>query len=43
MARAKNPRNDLIKNIGTRLGGGMVDVELDQDHYNVAVDKSITR
>ena len=43
MARAKNPRNDLIKNIGTRLGAGMVDVELDPDHYNVAVDKAITR
>ena len=43
MTRAKNPRNDLIKNIGTRLGAGMVDVELDPDHYNVAVDKAITR
>ena len=36
-------RNEIIKNLGIRLGGGMIDVELDPEHYNVAVDRAITR
>jgi hypothetical protein len=36
-------RNEVIKNLQTRLGSGMVDVELDPDHYNLAVDRAITR
>ena len=36
-------RNEVIKNLQTRLGSGMIDVELDPDHYNLAVDRAITR
>jgi len=36
-------RNEVIQRLTTRLGGGMVDVELDPDHYNVAVDRAIDR
>ena len=38
-----NSRDELIKEIGLRLGDGMVDVELDRDHYDVAVNKSIQK
>ena len=41
--RPTSARNEIIKNLGIRLGGGMVDVELDPEHYNVAVDRAITR
>ena len=41
--RPTSARNEIIKNLGIRLGGGMIDVELDPDHYNVAVDRAITR
>jgi len=36
-------RNEVIQRLTTRLGGGMVDVELDPDHYNVAIDRAIDR
>jgi hypothetical protein len=36
-------RNEIIKNLQTRLGGGMVDVELDPEHYNLAIDRAIAR
>ena len=36
-------RNEVIKNLQIRLGGGMIDVEVDPDHYNLAVDRAITR
>ena len=36
-------RYEVIQRLKTRLGGGMIDVELDPDHYNVAVDRAIDR
>jgi hypothetical protein len=33
-----NNRNDLIKQLKLRLGDGMVDVELDNEHYHTAID-----
>ena len=36
-------RNDLIKEMELRLGGQMVDVELDPEHYELAIDKSIAK
>lgn len=36
-------RNKIIKNIELRLGGQMVDVELDPEHYNLAVDKALEK
>ena len=32
--------DNLIKEMELRLGGGMVDVELDPEHYELAVNKS---
>lgn len=36
-----NSREELIKEIQIRLADGMVDVELDRDHYDVAIDKAV--
>ena len=36
-------RDDLIKEIELRLGGQMVDVELDPEHYDVAIKKSFEK
>ena len=33
-------RDELIKEIELRLGGQMVDVELDPEHYDMAIKKS---
>jgi len=33
----------LQKEIELRLGGGMVDVELDPEHYELAIKKSLQR
>lgn len=33
-----SPRQRLIREVQLRLGGGMVDIELDPDHYDLAVD-----
>ena len=38
-----NNRDDLISEIRLRLADGIVDVELDREHYDVAVDKAIAR
>jgi len=34
-------REELISEMQLRLGDGMVDVELDREHYDVAIDKAI--
>ena len=34
-------REDLIKELQLRLADGIVDVELDREHYDVAIDKAI--
>lgn len=39
----KTPRQELIENIKLRLGAGMVDIELDPEHYNYAVDNALDR
>ena len=36
-------RDTLTKEIELRLGGGMIDVELDPDHYNLAITKSLEK
>ena len=36
-------RDKIIKEMEVRLGGGMVDVELDPDHYNLAIDKALDK
>ena len=36
-------RDELIKEIELRLGGQMVDVELDPEHYTLSIDKSFEK
>jgi hypothetical protein len=36
-------KDDIIKDIETRLGGGMVDVELDSAHYDLAISQSLRK
>ena len=34
-------RQELTKEIELSLGGGMVDVELDPEHYDLAINKAL--
>lgn len=43
MAAQQSLRSKLIKELEIMLGGQMVDVELDPEHYNLAVDLAIER
>ena len=36
-----NNREELIKEIQLRLADGIVDVELDREHYDIAIDKAM--
>ena len=36
-------RKEITDYIRFRLGDGMIDVELDPDHYKVAIDKALAR
>ena len=36
-------REELIKEIQLRLADGMVDVELDREHYDVAINKALQK
>lgn len=36
-------KSDLIKEMELRLGGGMIDVELDPEHYELAISKSLLK
>lgn len=36
-------RDEMIKELRLRLGDGMVDVELDREHYDAAVNLAISR
>ena len=36
-------KSDLTKEMELRLGGGMVDVELDPEHYELAINKSLQK
>ena len=40
---AQSQRQKLIKDIELSLGGGIVDVELDADHYNLSIDHALDR
>ena len=41
MSATETPRDRLITEIKLRLGDGMIDVELDPEHYNLAIDRAI--
>ncbi len=36
-------KNDVIKQIRLLLGDGMVDIELDPEHYDLAIDISLDK
>jgi len=41
MSSSETNKNKLITEIKLRLGDGMVDVELDPEHYNLAISKAV--
>jgi hypothetical protein len=43
MSDTTNPRQPIIDYIRTSLGDGMIDIELDPAHYNLAIEKSLLR
>ena len=43
MNELSNDRKDVVDYIKTFLGDGMVDVELDPSHYNIAIDKALAK
>ena len=43
MAKNTKVRNDVIKEVRLLLGDGMVDIELDPDHYDLAVDVALSK
>ena len=43
MTDLNNDRQEVIDYIRTFLGDGMIDVELDPIHYNIAIDKALMR
>ena len=36
-------RQELTKEIELSLGGGMIDIELDPEHYDLAIDKALAK
>ena len=36
-------KNDVIKQIRLLLGDGMIDIELDPEHYDVALDIALSK
>jgi hypothetical protein len=43
MNELETSRQDVVEYCRTMLGDGMVDVELDPKHYNIAIDKSLAK
>ena len=43
MPSVTDARNDIIEYIRLRLGGGMIDIELDQEHYLLAIKQALTK
>lgn len=43
MTNSENQRQQVVDYIRTMLGDGMVDVELDPSHYNVAIDRALRK
>lgn len=43
MNELETSRQDVVEYCRTLLGDGMVDVELDPKHYNIAIDKALAK
>ena len=39
----KTKKQEVFKYVELNLGGGMIDVELDPDHYDVALDAALAK
>ena len=42
MSNLQTKKQEIFDYVYAMLGGGMVDVELDPDHYEVAYDKALS-
>jgi hypothetical protein len=43
MAGTSTPRDQIIRQIRIRLGGGMINTELDQEHFNLGIEYALDR
>ena len=43
MPKNSKVRNELTKEVRLLLGDGMIDIELDPDHYDVAIDVALSK
>ena len=43
MSELENPKQEIVKYVRTMLGDGMIDVELDPNHYDIAIDRALRR
>jgi hypothetical protein len=43
MSDLENTRQEVVEYIKTMLGDGMIDIELDPKHYNIAIDRALAK
>jgi hypothetical protein len=43
MSELENTRQDIVEYIKTMLGDGMIDIELEPQHYNVAINRALAK
>ena len=43
MPKNSKVRNELTKEVRLLLGDGMIDIELDPDHYDVAIEVALSK
>ena len=43
MADLQTQKQEIFDYVHTMLGGGMIDVELDPEHYELAINKSLQK
>jgi hypothetical protein len=43
MSDLDNERKGVVDYVKTMLGDGMIDVELDPKHYDIAIDKALSK
>ena len=43
MATVERLRTDIVDYIRLRMGDGMIDIEADKEHYEVAIDQALRK
>jgi hypothetical protein len=43
MTDSENQRQEVVEYVQTMLGAGMIDIELDPKHYNIAIDRALRK